>query len=434
MWPLFTERWGEWRQRQLGLPQLPLHHPTSHRPLCGPGELPPAPPLLYGFSELVVPRPSFWPPSIHVCGFWQPPQSWFTGQSLPAELEAVLCLAQLEGGHHAIGGCKAGNSTSTLASSSAVATPPSGGTSGGWRGVVCVDFGSMGRMGLLPAGGLRRLLGVLCGALGELGMLGVFLTAGWEPLHAAAAELQAASEGCGTGSQAPQGQQQVGTKAEEQPLGQSCEYGEAAEEPHQKRPRHDGASGSHECVALCVDPSVGDTRDLDVHAEAGCAREDRWCRAYGGWLYLYPRAVPHQLLLPRCALLLHHGGSGTTAAALQCGTPQLLCPLQFDQHYWAERLAYMALSPPPLEREQLVGSTAVPELPANTTNNPWADAVTALVAAMRDAVSDERRRAVADLVKELRQEDGLEAAARVVRGAFMAHVTHADAHVHRTDM
>lgn len=164
--------------------------------------------------------------------------------------------------------------------------------------------------------------------------LGVFLTAGWEPLHAAAAELQAASEGCGTGSQAPQGQQQVGTKAEEQPLGQSCEYGEAAEEPHQKRPRHDGASGSHECVALCVDPSVGDTRDLDVHAEAGCAREDRWCRAYGGWLYLYPRAVPHQLLLPRCALLLHHGGSGTTAAALQCGTPQLLCPLQFDQHYW----------------------------------------------------------------------------------------------------
>lgn len=82
----------------------------------------------------------------------------------------MLCLAQLEGGHHAIGGCKAGNSTSTLASSSAVATPPSGGTSGGWRGVVCVDFGSMGRMGLLPAGGLRRLLGVLCGALGELGM------------------------------------------------------------------------------------------------------------------------------------------------------------------------------------------------------------------------------------------------------------------------
>ncbi len=48
MWPLFTERWGEWRQGQLGLPPLPLHHPASHRPLAGRGELPPAPPLLYG--------------------------------------------------------------------------------------------------------------------------------------------------------------------------------------------------------------------------------------------------------------------------------------------------------------------------------------------------------------------------------------------------
>lgn len=25
MWPLFTERWGEWREQQLGLPALPLH-------------------------------------------------------------------------------------------------------------------------------------------------------------------------------------------------------------------------------------------------------------------------------------------------------------------------------------------------------------------------------------------------------------------------
>ncbi len=59
----------------------------------------------------------------------------------------------------------------------------------------------------------------------------------------------------------------------------------------------------------------------------------------------------------------------------------------------------MALSPPPLEREQLFGSTFAPELPANTANSPWAGAVTALAAAMRDALSDERRRAVADLAQ-----------------------------------
>ncbi len=167
--------------------------------------------------------------------------------------------------------------------------------------------------------------------------LGVFLTAAWELLHAAAAELHAANEGHGAGGHVPQGQREARMRTEGEPLGQSCQYGEAeaAGEPHQKRPRHDGAPDSQEPVARYVDAPVRDTRALDgVHAEAGCGREGRWCRAYGGSLYLHPRPVPHQLLLPRCALLLHHGGSGTTAAALQCGTPQLVCPLQFDQHYW----------------------------------------------------------------------------------------------------
>ncbi len=83
----------------------------------------------------------------------------------------MLWLTQPEGGRHRHGGCSTGNSPgTTLASGPAAATPPSSGPPGGWRGVVCVDFGSMGRMGLLPASGLRRLLGVLCGALAELGM------------------------------------------------------------------------------------------------------------------------------------------------------------------------------------------------------------------------------------------------------------------------
>jgi hypothetical protein len=42
----------------------------------------------------------------------------------------------------------------------------------------------------------------------------------------------------------------------------------------------------------------------------------------------------HHLLLEAAGVLLHHGGSGTTAAALAAGVPQLVCPLQFDQHFW----------------------------------------------------------------------------------------------------
>ncbi|GFR47304.1 hypothetical protein Agub_g8991, partial [Astrephomene gubernaculifera] len=32
MWPLFTERWGEWRCETLGLPPLPLHRPHHPHP------------------------------------------------------------------------------------------------------------------------------------------------------------------------------------------------------------------------------------------------------------------------------------------------------------------------------------------------------------------------------------------------------------------
>jgi rhamnosyltransferase subunit B len=41
--------------------------------------------------------------------------------------------------------------------------------------------------------------------------------------------------------------------------------------------------------------------------------------------------APFQQLLPRCAAIVHHGGIGTTAAALQSACPQLVLPLAWDQ-------------------------------------------------------------------------------------------------------
>ena len=74
-------------------------------------------------------------------------------------------------------------------------------------------------------------------------------------------------------------------------------------------------------------------------------------------LLLHSQPVPHQILLPACALLVHPGGAGTVAAALISGCPQLLFPLHYDQAFWAERLAYLGLSPQPLDAAVLFNLT-----------------------------------------------------------------------------
>lgn len=42
-------------------------------------------------------------------------------------------------------------------------------------------------------------------------------------------------------------------------------------------------------------------------------------------------SAPFQKLFPQCAAVVHHGGIGTVAKAMAAGTPQLICPICFDQ-------------------------------------------------------------------------------------------------------
>jgi UDP:flavonoid glycosyltransferase YjiC (YdhE family) len=46
-------------------------------------------------------------------------------------------------------------------------------------------------------------------------------------------------------------------------------------------------------------------------------------------------AVPHSWLFPRAACVVHHGGSGTTAATLRAGVPSVIVPHTYDQPLWA---------------------------------------------------------------------------------------------------
>lgn len=63
--------------------------------------------------------------------------------------------------------------------------------------------------------------------------------------------------------------------------------------------------------------------------------------------------VPHDWLFERVGVVAHHGGAGTTAAALRAGVPQVLIPHMQDQFYWGKKMHALGVSPPPLERQHL---------------------------------------------------------------------------------
>ena len=59
--------------------------------------------------------------------------------------------------------------------------------------------------------------------------------------------------------------------------------------------------------------------------------------------------APYSWLFPRMAMVIHHGGSGTTAFGLRAGVPSCAVPLLgFDQIYWGKRIAALGAGPPPI--------------------------------------------------------------------------------------
>lgn len=49
-------------------------------------------------------------------------------------------------------------------------------------------------------------------------------------------------------------------------------------------------------------------------------------------------SIPHDWLLPRLDMALHHGGAGTTGASLAAGCVTLIHPFFGDQFFWANRV------------------------------------------------------------------------------------------------
>lgn len=69
--------------------------------------------------------------------------------------------------------------------------------------------------------------------------------------------------------------------------------------------------------------------------------------------------MPHEALFPCCALVIHHGGSGTTHSACRAGVPSLVMPFAADQFFWASRLQALGVAPAPLSQKRLDHDTLV---------------------------------------------------------------------------
>jgi sterol 3beta-glucosyltransferase len=68
---------------------------------------------------------------------------------------------------------------------------------------------------------------------------------------------------------------------------------------------------------------------------------------------LHTGPVPHTYLLPRASCFVHHGGFGSTAAAMQAGIPAIVIPHIIDQFIWGNKVYELGIGPKPIPRSKL---------------------------------------------------------------------------------
>ncbi|CAM6083733.1 unnamed protein product [Calypogeia fissa] len=327
MWPLFTDRWTEWRSISLHLSACPLTDPVTELPISQ--DWPRAPPLLYGFSQAVVECPGYWPRSIHVCGFWYPPSDWeaMYGHAQSAVVSNTFndpVKNSADETRTALLHCKL---LDFLSQSAEIDDRP-----------IFVGLSSIGSMGYLR--NPETFLKVILKALDTLKRRAVLFTASYQPLDS----------------------------------------------------------------VILADWSERELPSKDVDNVSQYSREDPillkdGITLHNNSLFCFSGFVAYNWLFPKCSMVIHHGGSGTTAAALRSGVPQIICPFVLDQFYWAERMAWIGVAPEPLKPNHLCPSHGEVE---------FLQAVSAVVNAITEASRNGMRGRAAEWSQKICQEDGVQ--------------------------
>jgi UDP:flavonoid glycosyltransferase YjiC (YdhE family) len=80
------------------------------------------------------------------------------------------------------------------------------------------------------------------------------------------------------------------------------------------------------------------------------------------------KSIPHSWLFPKVSAVIHHGGAGTTGAAVRAGIPSIIIPFFFDQGFWADRLEKLEAGPPRLSKKSLTQQTMATAINKTLTN------------------------------------------------------------------
>ncbi|KAG7551809.1 hypothetical protein ISN45_Aa06g024430 [Arabidopsis thaliana x Arabidopsis arenosa] len=128
---------------------------------------------------------------------------------------------------------------------------------------------------------------------------------------------------------------------------------------------------------------------------------------FNGKLFCFSGMVPYNWMFRRCAAAIHHGGSGSVAAALQAGIPQIICPFMLDQFYWAEKMSWLGVAPQPLKRNHL--------LLEEPNDENIMEAAQVVAKAIYDALSAKSRARAMEIAEILSLEDGVTEAVRVLK-------------------
>lgn len=152
--------------------------------------------------------------------------------------------------------------------------------------------------------------------------------------------------------------------------------------------------------------------EIVLRALARCGQRGLLVTNWGGLLasldvgrIFSVESAPYSWLFPRVAAVVHHGGAGTTAAALRAGVPALVVPFMADQPFWGRCVHAIGVGPKPIPHHRL--------------------GVENLAQSIERMVVDEAmRRRAAELGERIRAEDGVGRAAALLEQHFGAR-THA---------